>query len=314
MYSPWSHVNLGLHPGPTPQVCLVHFVHTPALKLSTMLLVHLPSADGGEHLLAPAFAALLHTPPSSTHALPFFLSPTATKTQAVAQHSLAVDVDVGQSHRCSWHDASCLCCGACGLCDRDDGADVVDDAPSAAPAPTRCALGAAASSALGGALLALLSLCWMTLFHDKVCGFVAKCGCTWPWAGGWRRCNVHNHTGPRCPWCVASAASPLLNVLSQKSAALAMACVALAQHRYRGVGGQTPQHSERHMLLASLACGATFGAPLPLLVKVTTLSLGNLLVACAPPLFTALCCTGLQNLGVESSPPFDSLFVFCDAF
>lgn len=236
------------------------------------------------------------------------LSPTATNTQAVAQHSLAVDVDVGQSHRCSWHDASCLCCGACGLCDRDDGADVVEYAPSAAPAPTRCALGAAASSALGGALLALLSLCWMTLFHDKVCGFVAKCGCTWPWAGGWRRCNVHNHTGPRCPWCVASAASPLLNVLSQKSAALAMACVALAQHRYRGVGGQTPQHSERHMLLASLACGVTFGAPLPLLVKVTTISLGNLLVACAPPLFTALCCTGLQNLGVESSPhrPLDA--------
>jgi len=81
MYAPWSHVSRGLHPGPTFQVARVHLVQTPALVLSTMLLLHLPSADGGEHF-TPVFAALLHTPPSCTQARPFFLSPTATKPAA----------------------------------------------------------------------------------------------------------------------------------------------------------------------------------------------------------------------------------------
>eukprot|EP00750_Incisomonas_marina_P005836 INCI14163.2.p1 GENE.INCI14163.2~~INCI14163.2.p1 ORF type:complete len:284 (-),score=22.02 INCI14163.2:88-939(-) len=42
---------------------------------------------------------------------------------------------------------------------------------------------------------------WM--FHNRYCGFLFNCGCTWEWDGGWAYCNVHNPTGPRCPWCAA---------------------------------------------------------------------------------------------------------------
>ena len=66
------------------------------------------------------------------------------------------------------------------------------------------------------------AFCWV--FHNKLCNFFFRCGCTWNWAGSWdrcaeffrifpfvehsrhhflRRCNVHNARGPRCPWCAA---------------------------------------------------------------------------------------------------------------
>jgi hypothetical protein len=37
------------------------------------------------------------------------------------------------------------------------------------------------------------------LFHNKYCGFLFQCGCTWQFTNGWRDCNVHNKTGPKCP-------------------------------------------------------------------------------------------------------------------
>merc|ERR1712146_167244 len=42
-----------------------------------------------------------------------------------------------------------------------------------------------------------------------MCGVVFRCGCTWPWAGGWKYCNVHNPdpNSPRCPWCIAGSAT-----------------------------------------------------------------------------------------------------------
>jgi len=39
--------------------------------------------------------------------------------------------------------------------------------------------------------------------HNYVCDFLFKCGCRAPWAGSWDQCNVHNPTGPRCPWCLS---------------------------------------------------------------------------------------------------------------
>jgi hypothetical protein len=66
------------------------------------------------------------------------------------------------------------------------------------------------------------AFCWV--FHNKLCNFFFRCGCTWNWAGSWDRCaiyfhmlspfahscthlsprcNVHNARGPRCPWCAA---------------------------------------------------------------------------------------------------------------
>lgn len=54
------------------------------------------------------------------------------------------------------------------------------------------------------------------MFHNKFCDAIFRCGCTWDWAGGWSRCNIHNvdgkshaialshvRTGPHCPWCAA---------------------------------------------------------------------------------------------------------------
>ena len=43
------------------------------------------------------------------------------------------------------------------------------------------------------------------LMHDKFCNFLYQCGCTYIFAGGWDDCNVHNASGPKCPWCMASA-------------------------------------------------------------------------------------------------------------
>ena len=39
------------------------------------------------------------------------------------------------------------------------------------------------------------------IFHNPYCGVIFRCHCTWPWAGGAAHCNIHNPTGPRCPWC-----------------------------------------------------------------------------------------------------------------
>ncbi len=53
-------------------------------------------------------------------------------------------------------------------------------------------------------LVVLLAL-WVFdyCFHNPFCNAMYRCGCTWNWAGGWDKCNVHNPTGPRCPWCAA---------------------------------------------------------------------------------------------------------------
>ena len=38
-------------------------------------------------------------------------------------------------------------------------------------------------------------------FHNMYCAVLFNCHCTWPWAGGASRCNIHHLNGPRCPWC-----------------------------------------------------------------------------------------------------------------
>lgn len=45
--------------------------------------------------------------------------------------------------------------------------------------------------------------CWLFnyCFHNPYCGVLFRCHCTWPWAGGAQRCNVHHLSGPKCPWC-----------------------------------------------------------------------------------------------------------------
>src|SRR5688572_7406052 len=39
------------------------------------------------------------------------------------------------------------------------------------------------------------------LSGHKVCGILFVCGCSWFTAS---HCNIHQHVGPRCPWCVSA--------------------------------------------------------------------------------------------------------------
>lgn len=73
---------------------------------------------------------------------------------------------------------------------------------------------------------------------------------------------MHNHGGPRCPWCVASAGSKLLDVVSQKSCPLAIVCVHQLQH-WRIA---RPQNCVRHRCSAAafaVSAGVVFGLHLP---------------------------------------------------
>ena len=64
---------------------------------------------------------------------------------------------------------------------------------------------------LPGAAQFALALCgcyaldWA--MHNRYCGFLFRCGCTFPWAGGVSACNIHNPAGPKCPWCNVHNAS-----------------------------------------------------------------------------------------------------------
>lgn len=65
----------------------------------------------------------------------------------------------------------------------------------------RCSCAKVASGSMELACVA--GGCWLFnwVFHNPYCGLLFRCHCTWPWAGGWSRCNVHHVDGPRCPWC-----------------------------------------------------------------------------------------------------------------
>lgn len=113
-------------------------------------------------------------------------------------------------------------------------------------------------AAAQGVLVALLAIGLMVIFHDKICGVVSHCGCTWPWDGGWRKCNIHNHDGPRCPWCVASAASKLLDVVSQKSAPLAIVAVHLTQECRQPLQKFVVSEEQHKHGLFAIGAGAAF--------------------------------------------------------
>jgi hypothetical protein len=59
----------------------------------------------------------------------------------------------------------------------------------------RLAINGAAAAGLG----------WVTwLFYINICQMVFQCGCTFLWAGGAAKCNIHH--GPRhCPVCELAA-------------------------------------------------------------------------------------------------------------
>lgn len=58
-----------------------------------------------------------------------------------------------------------------------------------------------------------------------LCGYLFRCGCTWPWAGLDAACNIHDPSAPhQCPWC-ASLLAGWLSVATAVAAGLAAATV-----------------------------------------------------------------------------------------
>merc|ERR1719483_1359251 len=50
-------------------------------------------------------------------------------------------------------------------------------------------------------LLLFLSF-YNRITHSSLCNLMFGCRCLAPWNGGWIFCNVHEKSGPRCPWCL----------------------------------------------------------------------------------------------------------------
>ena len=50
-----------------------------------------------------------------------------------------------------------------------------------------------------GILTVILALILIT----PLCGFLFDCGCDWPWAGLYEKCNIYDDkTDSKCPWCL----------------------------------------------------------------------------------------------------------------
>jgi hypothetical protein len=102
--------------------------------------------------------------------------------------------------------------GTHGVDDAPDAESGLARAPALPAAPGHTPLSAARASAwlrrhwpwlveLAFVFFASWGLNW--LLHNPYCGEMFQCGCTWNFAGGWSRCNVHNAEGPHCPFCAA---------------------------------------------------------------------------------------------------------------
>lgn len=112
-----------------------------------------------------------------------------------------------------------------------------------------CCLGGAATpprqrTAAEASELGLLApaACWAFnwVFHNPFCAALFRCGCTWNWAGGWADCNVHNPSGPRCPWCnvMNTSMRGAATLITDWWTVLVMVCcytVCYAQQRKRSI-------------------------------------------------------------------------------
>jgi hypothetical protein len=60
------------------------------------------------------------------------------------------------------------------------------------------------------ALLAFLLVAGTTgVLLYPLCAILHRCGCVGPWSGGAALCNVHQASGPHCPWCEYPAVGAL---------------------------------------------------------------------------------------------------------
>jgi hypothetical protein len=111
-----------------------------------------------------------------------------------------------------------------------------------------------------GELVAVVGFCqgFQTLFHNQMCGLMFRCDCVWGWQGGWVDCNVHNKSGPRCPWCIARAS------ISWTTDSLVLALMVLAYEAAPKIAPLRPDTSPLAMLLWRLLASVAvfFGAGL----------------------------------------------------
>ena len=104
------------------------------------------------------------------------------------------------AHGCAVNDTGAHACDACD----GDGCRRCETL-GGPPGPKPPSIPASFWVATAVEAIVTLSLCWLFqyAFHNPMCGFVFRCGCTFPWLGGWKNCNVHNPNSPHCPWCIA---------------------------------------------------------------------------------------------------------------
>jgi hypothetical protein len=62
------------------------------------------------------------------------------------------------------------------------------------------------------AVSAVIALALTAATYLPVCGLVYRCGCTWFFAGGSAKCNIHNPAPPHCPACTSHLAGLRLGV------------------------------------------------------------------------------------------------------
>ena len=72
----------------------------------------------------------------------------------------------------------------------------------------------------GGIATLFITLVLLT----PLCGFLFRCGCTWPWAGFDSACNIREPSAPyHCPWCASMLAgwlSAIVSILAGVTAAI----------------------------------------------------------------------------------------------
>lgn len=61
---------------------------------------------------------------------------------------------------------------------------------------------------------ALITLVIALIILAPLCGWLFQCGCTWPWAGLDKNCNVHLNQQHQCPWCSSFIFGYLITTLS----------------------------------------------------------------------------------------------------
>jgi hypothetical protein len=78
-------------------------------------------------------------------------------------------------------------------------------------------------------LAAALASAVTAVLYLPVCDLVYDCGCTWVFAGGSSKCNIHNAAPPHCPACTRGL--PALGLALIIAAPALAACLLFLRRR-----------------------------------------------------------------------------------